>query len=61
MIKNIKQWKTTTIGLVIIAAAIVSVFIKEIQWSDAMIGIAAGLTLVFSPDNIVEKIKGLVK
>jgi hypothetical protein len=56
-----KQWKTTSLGLIIIAASITSVFVKEIQWSDAIIGIAVGLMLVFSPDTILDKINNLIK
>jgi hypothetical protein len=58
---NVKQWKTTTLGLVIIIASIASVFVKEIQWSDAVFGIGAGLVLVFSPDTILTKFDKFVK
>jgi hypothetical protein len=56
-----KQWKTTSLGLIIIVASITSVFVKEILWSDAIIGIAVGLMLVFSPDTILDKINKLIK
>jgi hypothetical protein len=58
---NVKQWKTTALGLVIIIASIASVFVKEIQWSDAVFGIGAGLVLVFSPDTILTKFDKFVK
>lgn len=58
--KNWKHWKTTLLGVVIIIAAIVSVFINT-NWADAIIGIAAGLMLVFAPDTILDKIKTLIK
>ena len=60
-LNHYKQWKTTTLGLIIIVATIASVFVKEVQWSDAIIGIAAGLMLVFSPDTILDKIGNLLK
>jgi|694.fasta_scaffold48832_5 hypothetical protein len=60
-LNHYKQWKTTTLGLIIIAATITSVFVKEIQWSDAIIGLAAGLMLVFSPDTILDRIGRLLK
>ena len=60
-LNHYKQWKTTTLGLIIIVATIASVFVKEVQWSDAIIGIAAGLMLVFSPDTILDKIGRLLK
>lgn len=57
-IQNYKEWKTTFMGVIIIIASITSVFIKEIQWSDASFGIAIGLVLIFSPDTII---KNLIK
>jgi hypothetical protein len=51
-------WKTTIMGLVIMAAAVVSVFLVDaVNWMDASIGIAIGLGLVFSPDDIISRIK----
>lgn len=60
-IKHYKEWKTTTIGMIIIIASIMSVFIKEIQWSDASFGIAVGLVLIFSPDTIITNLTKLMK
>jgi hypothetical protein len=60
-IKNYKEWKTTLLGMIIIVASITSVFIKEIQWSDASFGIAVGLVLVFSPDTIITSLKKFMK
>jgi membrane associated rhomboid family serine protease len=58
---NVKQWKTTTLGLVLILASIASVFAKGVQWSDAVFGIGAGLVLIFSPDTILTKFDKFVK
>jgi hypothetical protein len=60
-VNNFTQWKTTTLGLIIIIACIVSVFIKEVQWSDASFGIAVGLVLIFSPDTIITNLKKFIK
>lgn len=60
-LNNFKQWKTTTLGMIIIVASITSVFVKEIQWSDASFGIAVGLVLVFSPDTIITSLKKFMK
>jgi hypothetical protein len=60
-IQNIKQWKTTALGLILIIASIVSVFVKGIQWSDAVFGIGAGLVLIFSPDAILSKFGNFIK
>jgi hypothetical protein len=58
---NVRQWKTTTLGLVLIVASIVSVFVKSVSWSDAVFGIGAGLVLIFSPDTILTKFDKFVK
>ncbi len=58
---NIKQWKTTSLGLVLIIASIASVFVKSVSWSDAVFGIGAGLVLIFSPDTILTKFDKFVK
>ena len=60
-VNNYKQWKTTTLGLIIIIACITSVFTKEVQWSDASFGIAVGLVLIFSPDTIITNLKKFMK
>jgi hypothetical protein len=61
-LKNYKAWKTTALGMTIIVASMASVFVKEsLTWSDAAIGIAIGLMLVFSPDTILDKIMKLLK
>jgi hypothetical protein len=58
--KNWKHWKTSLLGSIIIIAAIVSVFINT-NWTDAIVGISAGLMLIFAPDTILDKIKTLIK
>ena len=58
--KNWKHWKTSLLGSIIIIAAIVSVFVNT-NWTDAIVGISAGLMLIFAPDTILDKIKTLIK
>lgn len=60
-VKNFAQWKTTILGLIILLASIASVFVKEISWSDAAIGIGIGLILIFSPDTIIDKLNNFIK
>ena len=60
-LKNLKEWKTTTLGIILILASIVSVFVKGIQWSDASFGIGIGLVLIFSPDTILSRFEKFVK
>jgi hypothetical protein len=56
-LKNItKGWRTSVIGLVIIIAALVSVFTKEsVTWVDAVVAISVGIGLLFAPDDAVKK------
>ena len=52
----VKGWRTSLIGLVIIIAALVSVFTKEmITWTDAVVGISLGVGLLFAPDDAIKK------
>jgi len=51
-----KGWKTTSIGVVVIGAAIASVFTGKADWTGASIAIATGIGLVFAPDTIIDKI-----
>ena len=60
-VKNIKAWKTTTLGIILIVASIASVFVKGLSWSDASFGIGIGLVLIFSPDTILSRFEKFVK
>lgn len=58
----VKSWKTTLIGSILLIAAIVSVFLVDnITWIDASIAIGIGLTLMFSPDNIISRLTSIFK
>ena len=59
--KNIKEWKTTALGIILIGASIASVFVKGLSWSDASFGIGIGLVLIFSPDTILSRFEKFVK
>jgi hypothetical protein len=41
---------TTFIGLVIIGAALVSVFTHQISWTEAVVGMTFGTGFLFAPD-----------
>lgn len=60
-IKNLKEWKTTALGIILIVASIASVFVKGLSWSDASFGIGIGLVLIFSPDTILSRFEKFVK
>ena len=56
-LKNVsKGWRTSLIGLVIIIAAVISVFTKEsVTWVDAVVAISVGIGLLFAPDDAIKK------
>lgn len=55
--KNVtKGWKTTSVGIVVIIAAVSSVFINQIGWADASIGVTIGVGLLFAPDTFIDKL-----
>ena len=58
---NIKQWKTTALGIATLIASIASVFVKNVSWADASFGIGIGVVLIFSPDSILSKFDKFVK
>jgi hypothetical protein len=60
-LKNLKAWKTTALGFILILASILSVFVKSVSWSDASFGIGIGLVLIFSPDTILTRFEKFVK
>jgi len=55
--KNVTEsWKTSIIGVVIIIASIVSIFVKAATWSDVIPVIVIGVGLLFAPDKFINKI-----
>ena len=63
MARNIyKGWKTTVIGVVLLVAALASVFVvATVTWTSALLPIAIGIGLIFSPDDVIGRIKYLIK
>jgi hypothetical protein len=53
--KNLKAWKTTTIGLILIIGAIATVFLGKADWTGALVGISTGIGLLFAPDTMIDK------
>lgn len=58
MINNAyKSIKTTILGLIVIIAAVASIFFSDgMSWWDASVGIAIGLALIFAPDSILNRL-----
>lgn len=54
--KNISHWKTTTLGLILIAGGLASVWFEKADWTGALIAITAGIGLIFSPDTFIDKL-----
>jgi len=53
--KNVMDWKTSLMGLVIIGGGLASVFMGKADWTGAVVVITLGIGLVFSPDSILKK------
>jgi len=54
--RNIKAWKTTLVGLVLIGGGLASVYMAKADWSGAIIIIGLGIGLIFSPDTVIDKV-----
>ncbi|CAB5218488.1 hypothetical protein UFOVP213_22 [uncultured Caudovirales phage] len=53
--KNLKAWKTTLLGLLLIIGAIATVFLGKADWTGALVGISTGIGLLFAPDTMIDK------
>jgi|LakMenE01Jun11ns_1017448.scaffolds.fasta_scaffold9004806_2 hypothetical protein len=52
----IKSWKTSLIGFIILVCAILSVFLEDRSWSEIYVTMSIGISLLFAPDTIINKI-----
>ena len=58
----LKSWKTTLIGICLIAVGVFSVFkINTTTWTEACLPIAIGIALMLSPDTIIKSITSIFK
>ena len=46
-----KSWKTSLLGLILVAAAVASVLMGKTNWGDAIVALTAGFAFVFSKDS----------
>ena len=46
-----RSWKTTLLGIALVVAGIVTVFLGKASWPEAMFAVLAGAALVFSKDS----------
>lgn len=46
-----KSWKTSILGLILVAAAVSSVLMGKTNWADAIVAMTAGFAFVFSKDS----------
>lgn len=61
--KNIlKSWITTIAGIIVILSVIASIFfVPNITWwPEGFVGISIGVILLFSPDTLINIIKGFI-
>lgn len=62
MINNLKSWKTTLVGIVLIGIAIAYLFVKdEINVTIFIINLILGIGLLFTPDSILDGLKSFIK
>lgn len=54
-LKRISNWKTTSLGAVLIVASVVSVFTQDVSWVDASVPITIGLGLLMSKDDWINR------
>lgn len=50
-----ESWRTTLVGVVLIAASVVSVFSSGAAWADAAVPLTLGLGFLFSKDQWINK------
>lgn len=46
-----RSWKTSLLGIALIVAGIVTVFLGKSSWPESMFAVLAGAALVFSKDS----------
>lgn len=57
----VKSWKTSLIGIAIIAAGIYSVFTMEsVTWSHSLIPLGIGILLMLAPDSLITTLKKIL-
>ena len=54
--KNVSHWKTTSLGLILIAGGLASVWFEKADWTGALVVIGMGIGLIFSPDTLIDKL-----
>lgn len=54
--KNLKAWKTTSVGVILILGGMASVFLGKADWTGALVAISTGVGLLFTPDTIINKL-----
>lgn len=60
-IKNIKQWKTTSLGLFLIASSLAYLFLSEVIIVTIFAGLlTGGIALLFVPDTIIINLKRFI-
>jgi hypothetical protein len=54
--KNLKAWKTTSVGVILILGGMASVFLGKADWTGALVAISTGVGLLFTPDTMIDKL-----
>ena len=62
MIKNLKEWKTSLIGFILIVASFMYLYIKDdIELTVFVMLLLIGIALLFAPDSFINGIRGFIK
>jgi len=55
------SWKTSLVGIAIIAAGIYSVFeMESVTWTHALIPLGVGILLMIAPDSLITTLKKIL-
>jgi hypothetical protein len=63
LLKNVKDWNTTILGVIVVLATLVSKFKFPTSvpwWPEAFVGISLGAILIMSPDTLIDIFKNFI-
>jgi len=58
----VKGWKTSLVGIAIIAAGVYSVFtLDTVTWTHSLVPLGVGILLLLSPDSLITTLKKILR
>lgn len=61
MVKNLRQWKTTLIGFILLGTLVLYVYNGGESWTMGLLLLGGGVSMLFAPDSLVTGIKKVIK